>query len=235
MFFLLCFGASAQELADFEWEEWNFYNGIAITHYAGTAKDVTIPAEINGMPVTAIGEDAFYGKQLTGVTLPDSITYIGMQAFSRNMLTCIAIPPGVTSIETDAFMGNNLESVIIGDSITQISTRAFYSNDITSITIGSSVDIIREGAFMGNRLTCIVIPPNVKKIVSYAFVDNPITSITIGEGVSFVPELGQELYGILEDYGHSFEQTYMDNGKRAGTYTRPDPESTVWSFLPPEN
>ncbi len=55
---------------------------ITITEYTGIGGDVTIPATINGLPVTRIGPRAFYGcSNLTSVTIPDSVTCIGEEAF----------------------------------------------------------------------------------------------------------------------------------------------------------
>ena len=52
--------------------------GVVSKNYSGTA----IPSEIEGYPVTAIGERAFYGcYNLKSIDIPDSITSIGEYAF----------------------------------------------------------------------------------------------------------------------------------------------------------
>jgi hypothetical protein len=63
---------------------------IEIIGYEGKL-EVTIPPEIQGLPVTAIGVNAFNRKQLTGVTIPDSVISIGIDAFADNPLTSITI------------------------------------------------------------------------------------------------------------------------------------------------
>ncbi len=48
---------------------------ITITGYTGLGGAVTIPSTINFLPVTRIGDNAFYfDPSLTRVTIPDSIT-----------------------------------------------------------------------------------------------------------------------------------------------------------------
>jgi BspA type Leucine rich repeat region (6 copies) len=60
---------------------------VTITSYAGSGGTVSIPATINGLPVTSIGNAAFYDdnsfndNSLTSVTIPDSVTNIGDEAF----------------------------------------------------------------------------------------------------------------------------------------------------------
>ena len=55
---------------------------ITITGYTGPGGAVTIPGTINGLPVTSIGDHAFYYcTNLTNVTIPNSVTNIGDYAF----------------------------------------------------------------------------------------------------------------------------------------------------------
>ena len=55
---------------------------ITITGYTGPGGAVTIPSTINGLPVTSIGDWAFGDcTSLTSVTIPNSVTSIGTDAF----------------------------------------------------------------------------------------------------------------------------------------------------------
>ena len=49
--------------------------------------DLIIPNEIDGTPVVNIGKSAFYGKYLTSLIIPNSVTSIGNQAFPNNAVT----------------------------------------------------------------------------------------------------------------------------------------------------
>ena len=46
---------------------------VIINGYEGSEKDISIPSVINNMPVVKIGERAFFGKDITKVTFPDSV------------------------------------------------------------------------------------------------------------------------------------------------------------------
>jgi BspA type Leucine rich repeat region (6 copies) len=55
---------------------------ITITKFTGPGGDVVIPSTINDLPVTGIGDAAFYESlNLASVTIPESVTNIGSQAF----------------------------------------------------------------------------------------------------------------------------------------------------------
>ena len=199
--------------------------------------------------VTSIGEDAFSFNQLTSVTIPDSVTSIGGQhAFASNQLTSVTIGNSVTYIGVGAFGGNQLTSVTIPDSVTSLS--GFNNNQLTSITIPDSVISIREGAFQGNQLTSVTIPDSVISIGISAFagrcccIHGQLTSVVIGNGVTSIGNRafeGNQLTsvtigagltlttGVHAPFSYGFEKAYNDGGRLAGTWTRPDTTSTVWT------
>ena len=67
---------------------------IEISSYNDNSAEVEIPKEIDGLPVTRIGERAFlYCTSLESITIPDSVTSIEYNAFSTcTSLTSITIP-----------------------------------------------------------------------------------------------------------------------------------------------
>ena len=96
---------------------------ITITGYTGPVPmgKVSIPAQINGIPVTAIADGTypngvFENKGLTGVIIPNSVTYIGECAFAENQLTSVTfMGSGVSPLPTD-FTNNigNLGTIYTG-------------------------------------------------------------------------------------------------------------------------
>jgi hypothetical protein len=77
---------------------------IWITKYTGSGGAVTIPDTITGLAVTVIGEYAFQAcKNVTTVTISQSVRVIELCAFYGCSVTDISIPGSVTNIGTDAF------------------------------------------------------------------------------------------------------------------------------------
>ncbi len=88
---------------------------------------------------------------MTTVTIPDSVTSIGNQAFlGCTGLTSVTIGNSVTSIGYYAFQGcTGLTTVTIPNSVTSIGNYAFYGcTGLTSVTIGNSVTSIGNYAFL---------------------------------------------------------------------------------------
>jgi hypothetical protein len=81
---------------------------VVITGYNGTSKQIHIPDQIDGLPVAAIGDNAFRSRRIESVTFPATLVSIGNYAFYDNNLTVISIPPAVINIGIGAFDGNTL-------------------------------------------------------------------------------------------------------------------------------
>ena len=100
---------------------------VIVTRYNGTAADVTIPSRYKGKPVTMIDHAAFFNSVVTSVTIPDSVTSIGDNAFANcSQLTNISIPNSVTSIGFSAFEHcTSLKSITLPSSLRSISEALF--------------------------------------------------------------------------------------------------------------
>ena len=148
---------------------------------------ITIPNS-----VTSIGIGAFAGcSSLDTITIPNSVTSIGDAAFSHcSSLTSITIPNSVTSIGDRAFDHcTSLASISIPNSVTSIGGRTFYNcSSLTSVTIPNSVTSIGWNAFFScTSLTSITIPNSVTSIGGGAFDScSSLTSITIPNSVTSI-------------------------------------------------
>ena len=100
--------------------------------------------------VISIGQSAFSRKSITSVSIPNSVTSIGYNAFGNcYSLKSVIMSNNVTDISENAFVNCiNLESVDLPNSVTSIERGAFGGcSKLTSINIPSSVISIERGAF----------------------------------------------------------------------------------------
>ena len=117
----------------------------------------------------------------TSVTIPNSVTYIGKEAFyDCSGLTSVTIPNSVTSIGDRAFFGcSGLTSVTIPNSVTSIGYSAFsWCSSLTSVTIPNSVTSIGGFAFSG----C-----------------SGLTSINVASGNTHYSSIDGVLYNYVQD------------------------------------
>ena len=126
---------------------------VEITGYVGGNTAVRIPPTIQGLPVTAIDFMAFVNSQLTGISIPDSVTRIGAGAFMVNQLTALTVPYGVTHIGIGAFMINQLTNVDIPDSVTHIGGRAFWDNELTDVSVAGHTQVQADAFDPGVTVT----------------------------------------------------------------------------------
>jgi hypothetical protein len=176
---------------------------ITITGYTGNPTVLNIPSAINGWPVVSIGDNAFTGFGLTSVTIPNSVTNIGMGAFCICFgLTSVTIGNGVIYIGMGAFTECTGLTNITMDALNTVycSVNGVVFNKSTntlirypggkmgSFTIPNSVTSIGSDAFDGcSGLTNLTIGTSVTNIGSYAFFYcYRLTNVTIGINVTSI-------------------------------------------------
>ena len=126
-------------------------------HDAKSLKEVTLPEGL-----TYLGDYAFLGAaNLTSITLPSTLTTIGLGAFHNTGLTDITIPSDVKTIRGAAFAGTGLRSVTIPDNVETLGQGVFENcTQLTSINIPKSVKSMGLRMFDGcTALTCITFEP----------------------------------------------------------------------------
>lgn len=166
-------------------------NTIKITGYTGSETDIIIPSEIDGKPVTIIGNSAFKEKGLTSVEIPDTVVTIEDEAFMNNLLTSVKLGENLETIGNWAFYSlnnnyNRLESIEFPSKLKTIGNSAFSGNNINSITFSENLETIGNFAFNNNNLQSIEFPSKLKTIGNSAFNNNLLTSIKFGENVETI-------------------------------------------------
>lgn len=124
-----------------------------------------------------IGANTFYTgggvTLLTNVTLPNSLTEIGEEAFLyAGKLASIELGANLTYIGKEAFVGTGLTSISFPENLDKIDDGAFYGLNITNLVFNEKLRFIGNSAFAltsEQTETVLMIPASVKYIGPFAF------------------------------------------------------------------
>ena len=195
---------------------------------------VDVPASINGLPVRYIWTYAFSDcKNITGISLPETITDIFSYAFygcekleSINIpsdvtkigtgtfcachgLKGIKLPDGLKRIEEEAFLSSGLETIELPEGVEFIGRRAFGNLNIgeNTLTLPKSAEI-RDEAFSGTGVKKVIVPKT--QVINYkAFDDQNITFYVYANSPAQLScEENEKIYylidgGMTEPYEYS--------------------------------
>jgi hypothetical protein len=170
---------------------------VIITRYRGAEKAVRVPKEIDGFPVTIIGDYAFNGAaNISSVTIQQGLTAIGNRAFwsctalselrlpeglriigreaFRNCTSLreIDLPSGLINLGDEAFNGcTSLVRVALPDSLTGLSVGTFFNCEaLETVQLPAAITRIEAYAFSGcSRLSTVAITGTISAIGEYAF------------------------------------------------------------------
>ena len=172
-----------------------------IKKYNGNDAVVNIPSEINGTPVTTIGNAAFRDSSVTSVTIPASVTEIGANAFAgcTNLTSVtyggdwsnLTIQSGNPAVQ-DAANAPLFDFEFTPDNTAVIVTNYKYNGAAADVTIpsryqGKPVTTIGPAAFFNSAVTSVTIPDSVTSISDEAFINCPkLTNISIPNSVTYI-------------------------------------------------
>lgn len=172
-----------------------------IKKYNGNDAVVNIPSEINGTPVTTIGNAAFRDSSVTSVTIPASVTEIGSNAFAdcTNLTSVhyagdwsnLTIQSGNPAVQ-DAANEQLFDFEFTPDNTAVIVTNYKYKGTAADVTIpsrykGKPVTMIDHAAFHNSAVTSVTIPDSVTSIHDSAFAYcSSLTNISIPNSVTAI-------------------------------------------------
>ena len=138
----------------------------------------------------------------SSTVIPESVTSIGINAFTGTSLTSITIPNGVTEIGVGAFLQcESLTSVTIPNSVTSIGNAAFsmtpwYDNQPDGLVYAGKVAYRYKGTMPQN--TNIILEEGTLGIAGSAFDGcTGLTSITIPSSVTSIGDFAFECDNLI--------------------------------------
>ncbi len=178
-------------------------DGVEITGCNDGGEELIIPEMIQGFPVTAIAASAFNGNlTLKSVTLPDSMVYIGINAFQFcSNLENIDFGNGLQIIVDYAFQDcKSLKELNLPASLNRIGMHAFMNCNVEKVNITdldawcgidfyssyeSNPASVAGGLYLnGEPLKNVVIPEGVTSVKDFAFAYTDIESLVLPDSVT---------------------------------------------------
>lgn len=124
-------------------------------------------------------------KNLSLVTMADSVISIGEKAFYESNITEINLSNNLQTIDKWAFYSCGLKDIIIPNSVTNIGASAFNSSGIVNITLSENITEIKDYTFSRcYALKNIVIPNSVNSIGAHAFDTSGLIEITLSDSLN---------------------------------------------------
>lgn len=210
--------------------------GVTLTGYTGTAEDVVIPAEIDGLPVVAVAADCFRDKTFRSLCLPDSIRSVAPNALiGCDRLQLLQLPVstaegqewfgglfGATSYTGNTRAVPTTLSTLIVSGGGDIPAYCFYGcTGLEVVELAGDVEQIGDFAFYGcTTLAYLSLPETLTSIGMYGLAN--CTSLIRLEVPSRVRSLGGHL---LEGCGRLESLTLPFSGGSA------DGEDSYLGFL----
>ncbi|MEE1077143.1 MAG: Ig-like domain-containing protein [Acutalibacteraceae bacterium] len=157
-------------------------NKVNIIMYYGPGKNVVIPDEIDGKPVTKISPFAFAGvERLVSVTIPKTVTQITNDVFNQSY--------DIKEFNVDSENSNytSVDGVLYNKDKTLLICYP-PSKEASSFTIPSTVKKIAMSAFLGNKnLESVKIPEGVTELDNNAFYGcEKLKSVSLPDSITYM-------------------------------------------------
>ncbi len=191
--------------------------------YLGQEKQLTLPDGHDGKPY-AVAARAFYGSDLTKVTVSTKVTSLGEDCFhTSKALTEVVMQEGIEELGVGAFYNcTALKKISIPKSVTKIGAGAFamitgegvlervdyagtvsewaaiyFGNEYSNIFVNDAKE--KQATLYlgdGNPLPAKITIEGIEKVSQDAFYGAPVEEVVLGKGVK---EVGQDAFAYCAD------------------------------------
>lgn len=184
--------------------KWSFALNASLT-YESNMTSIVLPEGL-----IEIGQTAFQNSKLTSVSIPDSVTVMGIGAFTGSGdITEVKLSKNVVDIPQSAFAAGSsttmrLKKVVVPEGVKTIGRQAFHGAHVEELVLPSTLTSIGQEAFGNHQLTELTIPGSVTEIGKYGFrisqdnLNASLTTIKLNEGLVTIGQNAFDGCGITE-------------------------------------
>ena len=187
------FNAMAQKTVTIDGIKYYIENGEATIAVQDEtlSGDIVIPESIsydgNNYSVVRATNGAFQNTDITGITLPNSITSLGNSCFKFcHNLTSVKLPDNITSLGDYTFMGcSDLSVIELPKKLISLGVSCFLGCNITKLTLPNSITKLGIGCFHScENLETVTLPQNITNLPAFCFSDcKKLSGIILHEGI----------------------------------------------------
>lgn len=189
-------------------------NGVILTQYKGSAEEVEVPAEVDGLPVIGLQGTFEDNRTVRSVVLPEGLVSIGARTFRNcyslesvnfpgtlktigdfafdgclSLSVPVRLPDGLTGLGFFAFRScASITAVSLPGTLTNMGDEVFSScPSLSAVTLKEGVSRIPSGTFFGcTSLKHLSLPQSLTAIGSTAFTRSSIVSLVLPANVQQV-------------------------------------------------
>lgn len=171
--------------------EYKIENGEAIiTNMKDkTLKVFTFPSEIEGYPVTTIGdgEKGIVYNYLIGperfIVIPEGVKYIAAYAFAYSDINYVKLPSTLKEIGSKSFEDNDLQEIVIPEGIESLGDAFSHCESLRKVTLPESI-ISLDNSFTGcTNLSEINLPTSLESIGCNTFSYTNLEEVDLPENL----------------------------------------------------
>ncbi len=185
------------------WGDYEYFishdNTVVLTSYLGKSFEVTVPSEIDGIPVTKINNYCFSSIAYTDSSFTDTRNHPNIRTTKR--ITKVTIPSSVKTIGDCAFYeAELLVDITFSEGLEEIGKHAFARcYDLKEVKLPDSLKNFTLYAFEETSIEEIVLGPNVKNPEMRDFQKSSIKRLVFNADILDLGKVQLNSFSVLEE------------------------------------